>query len=110
MRSTVTLETDRRLDALTVQVLSRTVLQELIEAEAVEHFRDRQVRGEIVVVVEGNPGEHGDPEEEAESARAMAEALLAQGVAPSSVAKELRRRLHISRNDAYQLVQELAAE
>jgi polysaccharide chain length determinant protein (PEP-CTERM system associated) len=32
VRSTVTLETDRRLDALTVQVLSRTVLQELIES------------------------------------------------------------------------------
>jgi polysaccharide chain length determinant protein (PEP-CTERM system associated) len=31
VRSTVTLETDRRLDTLTVQVLSRTVLQELIE-------------------------------------------------------------------------------
>jgi 16S rRNA (cytidine1402-2'-O)-methyltransferase len=78
--------------------------------EAVEHFRDRQVRGEIVVVVEGNPGEAEDPGEAAESARAMAEALLAQGMAPSSVAKELRQRLHIPRNDAYQLVQELAAE
>jgi polysaccharide chain length determinant protein (PEP-CTERM system associated) len=31
VRSTVTLETDRRLDTLTVQVLSRTVLQGLIE-------------------------------------------------------------------------------
>lgn len=31
VRSTVTLETDRRLDTLTVQVLSRTVLQQLIE-------------------------------------------------------------------------------
>jgi len=31
VRSTVTLETDRRLDTLTVQVLSRTVLEELIE-------------------------------------------------------------------------------
>lgn len=30
VRSTVTLETDRRLDTLTVQVLSRTVLEELI--------------------------------------------------------------------------------
>lgn len=31
VRTTVTLETDRRLDALTVKVLSRTVLQQLIE-------------------------------------------------------------------------------
>jgi 16S rRNA C1402 (ribose-2'-O) methylase RsmI len=66
------------------------------------------VRGEIVVVVEGNPGEAEDPGEAAESARAMAEALLAQGMAPSSVAKELRQRLHLPRNEAYQLVQELA--
>jgi DNA-binding IclR family transcriptional regulator len=40
----------------------------------------------------------------------MAEALLARGVAPSSVAKELRHRLDLPRNEAYQLVQELAAE
>ena len=32
VRSTVTLETDRRMDALTVQVLSRTALQQMIEA------------------------------------------------------------------------------
>jgi polysaccharide chain length determinant protein (PEP-CTERM system associated) len=32
VRSTVTLETARRMDALTVQVLSRTVLQQLIES------------------------------------------------------------------------------
>lgn len=33
VRSTVTLETDRRMDALTVQVLSRTTLAEIIESE-----------------------------------------------------------------------------
>jgi polysaccharide chain length determinant protein (PEP-CTERM system associated) len=31
VRSTVTLETDRRMDALTVQVLSRTALQQMVE-------------------------------------------------------------------------------
>jgi 16S rRNA (cytidine1402-2'-O)-methyltransferase len=77
-------------------------------AEAVEHFTGRQLRGEIVVVVEGFQGEAEDPEEAAETARTMATALLAQGMAPSAVAKELRHRLGVPRNDAYQLVQELA--
>jgi hypothetical protein len=42
------------------------------------------------------------------AARAMAEALLAQGVPASEVARELRTRLSIPRNDAYDLVQRIA--
>ena len=38
------------------------------------------------------------------------EALLAQGLPPSAVAKELRDRLGIPRNEAYRLVQDLADE
>ena len=75
--------------------------------EAVEHLRERGVRGEVVVVVEGNP-EPESPDETEAAARTLAEALLAQGVAPSAVARELRTRLDIPRNDAYQLVQQLA--
>ncbi|HET7274886.1 MAG TPA: 16S rRNA (cytidine(1402)-2'-O)-methyltransferase [Longimicrobiaceae bacterium] len=75
--------------------------------EAVEHFAGLNVRGEVVVVISGNTA---PPEAEDESAaRVIAEALLAQGLAPSAVARELRERMKISRNDAYQLVQELAA-
>lgn len=76
--------------------------------DASRHLRDRQIRGEIVVVVEGSREPATSPEEIAESARVLAEALLAQGLAPSAVAKELRARLEISRNDAYQLVQDLS--
>ena len=76
--------------------------------DASRHLRDRQIRGEIVVVVEGSREPAESPEEVAESARVLAEALLAQGLAPSAVAKELRARLEISRNDAYQLVQDLS--
>lgn len=77
-------------------------------ADAARHLRDRQIRGEVVVVVEGNPLPTGSAEEAAEAARVLAEALLEQGLAPSAVAKELRSRLEISRNQAYQLVQDLA--
>jgi 16S rRNA (cytidine1402-2'-O)-methyltransferase len=76
--------------------------------EAVRRFETGEIRGEIVVVVEGwEPDEAAEAEEQAASARVLAEALLGQGVAPSAVAKELRQRLRISRNEAYDLVQEL---
>jgi hypothetical protein len=42
------------------------------------------------------------------AARSMADALLSQGQSPSAIAKELRRRLGISRNDAYRIAQEAA--
>ena len=80
-------------------------------AEAIARFEQVDVRGEIVVVVEGKPG---DAEAEAAAdelaGAAMAQALLAQGLAPSAVARELRQRLRISRNQAYQMVQEMAAQ
>jgi 16S rRNA (cytidine1402-2'-O)-methyltransferase len=77
-------------------------------AEALERFEGVEIRGEIVVVVEGRVR---DMEEEAEqqeaAARVLASALLAQDVAPSAVARELRDRLGMRRNEAYALVQEL---
>lgn len=76
--------------------------------EAARHLRDREVRGEVVVVVAGNSAPARSAEEEAAAARVLAEALLAQGLAPSAVARELRNRLDISRNAAYQLVQDLS--
>ncbi|HET8654342.1 MAG TPA: 16S rRNA (cytidine(1402)-2'-O)-methyltransferase [Longimicrobiaceae bacterium] len=76
--------------------------------EAVEHFAERQPRGEIVLVVEGNPAPPAPADEAQATARTLTEALLAQGAAPSAVAKELRQRLGIARNEAYQLVQEIA--
>ena len=75
--------------------------------EAVEAYTDRQVRGEIVLVVEGAPAKAA-PQQDDAGARAMAEALLAQGVPASAVAKELRQRLGMSRNEAYDLAQDLA--
>lgn len=77
-------------------------------AEAAMHLREREVRGEIVVILEGR-AEPAVPHDAAvEAARTLARALLANGVAPSAVARELRQRLDVSRNDAYQLVQDLS--
>jgi len=74
--------------------------------EAVTRFAERAPRGEFVVLLEGAEPV-SDPEGDAAAAQAVAEALLAQDLPPSTVAKELSKRLSISRNDAYQLVQRL---
>ncbi len=50
VRSTVTLETDRRVDALTVQVLSRTNLEKVIEA--FDLYREKRTRLPMEMVVE----------------------------------------------------------
>jgi 16S rRNA (cytidine1402-2'-O)-methyltransferase len=77
--------------------------------EAAARFEEREVRGEIVVVVEGRPEDaETEAETDALAARSIAQALMAQGMSPSAVAKELRRRLGIARNAAYELAQEAA--
>ena len=73
-------------------------------AEAVEAYRDRQVRGEIVIVVEGAPAVTTIDFDEA-AAEHVVQTLLAEGLAPREVARELRDRMSISRNEAYDLVQ-----
>jgi 16S rRNA (cytidine1402-2'-O)-methyltransferase len=79
-------------------------------AEAAAHFADREVLGEIVVVVEGRSADAVAEEAVDElAAESLAKALLAQGQSPSAIAKELRRRLGISRNDAYRIAQESSA-
>jgi 16S rRNA (cytidine1402-2'-O)-methyltransferase len=77
--------------------------------EAVLHFEDRALKGEVVVLLDANQLPVDDSVTRS-AARTLAEALLAQGLAPSAVAKELRARLDISRNEAYQMVQELSPE
>ena len=77
--------------------------------EAVDHYAGREVLGEIVVIVAGRPADAAaEGEVDALAAGALARALLSQGQAPSAVARELRRRLGISRNEAYRLAQEAA--
>jgi 16S rRNA (cytidine1402-2'-O)-methyltransferase len=80
-------------------------------ADAAAHFAAREVLGEIVVVVEGRTADaQAEGEVDALAARSIAQALLARGETPSGVAKELRRRLGIARNEAYRIAQEAADE
>lgn len=78
-------------------------------AEGAERYADAEVLGEVVVVVEGRR-EDVEKEEEVDAlaAHSIAQALLGQGESASAVAKELRRRLGISRNDAYRIAHEAA--
>jgi 16S rRNA (cytidine1402-2'-O)-methyltransferase len=73
--------------------------------EAAESYRDLVVKGEIVVVVEGAPAARDEPDEE--QARAMAVSMLESGSPASEVARTLKDRLGLSRNAAYDLVQEV---
>jgi 16S rRNA (cytidine1402-2'-O)-methyltransferase len=75
--------------------------------ELAERFAEAEVLGEVVVVVEGRPrDEAGEEAVDALAAGALARALLERGESASAVAKELRRRLGISRNEAYRIAQE----
>lgn len=78
--------------------------------EAVERLQGVAVRGEIAVVVEG--AAVADDEEDAVdplAARLLARALLNEGQSASAVARELRDRLGMRRNAAYELVQRIHA-
>jgi 16S rRNA (cytidine1402-2'-O)-methyltransferase len=76
-------------------------------AEAAARFGAGEVLGEIVVVVEGRAADAAAEAAVDElAAESLARALLAQGETPSGVAKELRRRLGIARNEAYRIAQE----
>lgn len=80
-------------------------------AEGAERFGAAEVLGEIVVVVAGrsvDAAAEGEVDELA--AASLAKALLAQGQSASGAAKELRRRLGISRNEAYRIAQEAAGK
>jgi len=74
--------------------------------ELAAYYEDGAVRGEVVVVVAG--AEPAGPDEDA--AVALASALLERGERPSAVAREIAKRLDISRNEAYELVQRLTSD
>jgi 16S rRNA (cytidine1402-2'-O)-methyltransferase len=72
--------------------------------EVAAHYEGAAVKGEVVVVLAGAEPEPAT----AEDAAALATALLAAGESPKTAAKELARRLHMSRNEAYSLVLSIA--
>jgi 16S rRNA (cytidine1402-2'-O)-methyltransferase len=76
--------------------------------EVTAHFSGAEVRGEIVVVLEGASME--SEAVDAAAAAALAAAMLAEGGRPSVVAREIARRLGLARNAAYEIVQRMKEE
>ena len=75
-------------------------------AEVAAHYREHPPKGEVTVVVA--PGDSGvsdaDRVSKLDAARGLALELAAEGMKPSAAAKEIARRLDLSRNDAYRIV------
>jgi 16S rRNA (cytidine1402-2'-O)-methyltransferase len=78
-------------------------------AEVAAYYREHPPKGEVTVVVASAATgvDAGDLEE---AARSLAAELLAEGMKPSEVAKEMAMRLDVARNEAYRIVQELAGD
>jgi 16S rRNA (cytidine1402-2'-O)-methyltransferase len=82
-------------------------------AEVLAHYREHPPRGEVSLVVApagaASSSEEGSAEgSSVEEAGRLARRLLAEGTKPSEVARELTRRLPLSRNAAYRIVQDVA--
>jgi len=77
-------------------------------SEVKAHFVENRPRGEFVVVVAGASEEGPSGSVDREAARALALAVLSEGLAPSRAAKEVARRLKLPRNLAYGIVQEVS--
>ena len=74
--------------------------------ELVQYYETHAPRGEVTVVVSGARGASPAPAAAPPSPDAgeLIAALRATGTAPSAIAKELSRRLGLSRHDAYRLL------
>ncbi len=70
-------------------------------------FGEKSPRGEVTVVVEGALPREDSPQADEAAVRALAAALLEEGMAPSRVAREVARRLKLPRNRVYRIVQDL---
>jgi 16S rRNA (cytidine1402-2'-O)-methyltransferase len=77
-------------------------------AEAAAYYEEGPIRGEITLVLASAAPRPADQDDEAE-ASGLAGRLLADGMKPSQVAREVARRLDLARNDAYRIVHELDA-
>jgi 16S rRNA (cytidine1402-2'-O)-methyltransferase len=79
-------------------------------AEALAYYRSAPPRGEVVVVLAGRETEAAEDEGAEAEARALASRLLAEGLRPSAIARELARRLGTPRNRAYEIALSLEGE
>jgi len=78
-------------------------------SELSEHFEAQPPRGEITLVLAGASDPMSSETTDEAAVRALAAPLLAQGTPPSQVAREVARRLNLSRNQAYRVVQSLSS-
>ena len=76
--------------------------------DAASYYAERPPRGEITVVVSPRVEEETEQRVDAAAARALAQALLAEGLTPSRAAREVSSRLGIAKNMAYEIVHSLA--
>ena len=74
--------------------------------EVAGYYRERPPRGEVTVVV-GPAVRDGRKGVSDQDAARLARELLKDGMRPSAAARELGRRLHLARNDAYRIVHDL---
>jgi 16S rRNA (cytidine1402-2'-O)-methyltransferase len=79
-------------------------------AEIRAHFEKRRPRGEFAVVVSGTPRPAATEDVDEPAVRALASALLDNGMSVSRAAKEVARRLRLPKNLTYAVVQVLADE
>lgn len=72
-------------------------------AELAEYYRDREVRGEVVIVVEGGQSESAV---DIAGARAAADRARREGKSNRDIVQELTSNFGLSRNEAYGIVHE----
>lgn len=77
--------------------------------DVIRYYEREEPRGEIVVVLDGAAEEPAATEAaDEEAGRMLARALLDQGRRPSTVARDVARRLGIPRNQAYEIALSVA--
>ena len=78
--------------------------------DAARYYGERRPRGEITVVVSPKAERVDGERIDAAAAKALAQALLAEGLTPSRAAREVASRLKIAKNMAYDVVQALQGD
>ena len=73
-------------------------------AEAARYYAENKARGEVTVVVSPRSPAEGRERVDEAAARALARALLDEGLTPSRAAREVSSRLGIAKNAAYEIV------
>ena len=76
-------------------------------AEAARYYAENKARGEVTVVVSPRSLAEGTESVDEAAARALAGALLAEGLTQSRAAREVSSRLGIAKNAAYEIVHSL---